>query len=238
MLGVVVWSRSRPSGTSGPPVRREPLAPRSATFVTLAGAALLATLILHTGFEQRLRKARAAEYAKRAAEQRRPRGATGRQERAQRAPPLGRDRDRRRARSAAPPSCCSRAAGRSARRARGASDAEARRCRSRSTSRSTTSAHDPDLRRAIVAAYARMERALARVGLAAPPVGGAVRVRRAGAREPRHERRQPRGASRRSSSGQSSATMSRSRAMRDEAIDALVAVRDELRRPVGEPVPA
>ena len=48
---------------------------------------------------------------------------------------------------------------------------------------------EPDLRRAIIAAYARMERALAAAGTPAPPCRGAARVRRTGAPLARHERR-------------------------------------------------
>ncbi len=62
MLGIVIWALFSEK-TKGTPVRRSNWN-LSSYFVTLAGAALLATLIMHTGFEQRLRKA-AAEYAKR-----------------------------------------------------------------------------------------------------------------------------------------------------------------------------
>jgi hypothetical protein len=97
--------------------------------------------------------------------------------------------------------------------------------------------HDPDLRRAIVAAYARMEAALAYAGLPRRPAEApfeyleraltaldtsAESVRRLTAlfewAKYSHHEPDP--------------------AMRDEAIDALVAVRDELRAPTEEQVPA
>jgi hypothetical protein len=96
---------------------------------------------------------------------------------------------------------------------------------------------DPNLRRAIIAAYARMEHALARVGLARHPaeapfeyVERALRSLDTSADAVRrltglfewakfsHHEPEPQ--------------------MRDEAIDALVAVRDELRAPDRETVPA
>lgn len=96
---------------------------------------------------------------------------------------------------------------------------------------------DPDLRRAIVAAYARMEAALARAGLPRHPAeapfeyldralaslhASAGSVRRLTAlyewAKFSHHEPEP--------------------AMRDEAVDALVAVRDELRAPAEERVPA
>ena len=93
--------------------------------------------------------------------------------------------------------------------------------------------NDPDLRRAIVAAYARMERALEQHRPRRASRGGAVRVHRAGARR----------ASRRARSRRERLTTLFEWAkfshhepepqMRDEAIDALVAVRDELREPDG-----
>ena len=234
MLGVVVWALFSEK-TKGTPVRRSNWNLLS-YFVTLAGAALLATLIMHTGFEQRLRKA-AAAVAKRQQSGQAQAGQPRRRERAQRAHPLGRGRDRRRARSAAPPSCCSPAAGRSAHRARGASGAEARRSRSHSTSRSTTSAADPDLRRAIVAAYARMERALDSIGLGRRPseapfeyIGRALASLETSAE-----------AAERLTTLFEWAKFSQHEPephMRDEAIDALVAVRDELRRPASDPVAA
>jgi hypothetical protein len=97
--------------------------------------------------------------------------------------------------------------------------------------------NDPNLRRAIVAAYARMEQALGRAGLPRDPaeapfeyVERALRSLDTSAESARrltalferakfsHHEPEPE--------------------MRDEAIDALVAVRDELARPVEEVVPA
>lgn len=97
--------------------------------------------------------------------------------------------------------------------------------------------NDPDLRRAIVAAYARMEAALAHAGLPRRPAEApfeyleraltaldtsAESVRRLTAlfewAKFSHHEPDP--------------------AMRDEAVDALVAVRDELRAPAEEQVPA
>ena len=49
--------------------------------------------------------------------------------------------------------------------------------------------NDPDLRRAIIAAYARMETALGAAGIPRAPCRGAARVRRTGSPLPRHERR-------------------------------------------------
>jgi hypothetical protein len=97
--------------------------------------------------------------------------------------------------------------------------------------------NDPDLRRAIVAAYARMEASLAQAGLPRRPSEApfeyldraltaldtsAASVRRLTALFERakfsHHEPDP--------------------AMRDEAVDALIAVRDELRTPTEEQVPA
>ncbi len=97
--------------------------------------------------------------------------------------------------------------------------------------------NDPNLRRAIVAAYARMEQALGRAGL------------------PRHPAEAPFEYVERALLSLDTSTESARRLtalferakfsqhepepeMRDEAIDALVAVRDELARPVEETVPA
>jgi hypothetical protein len=97
--------------------------------------------------------------------------------------------------------------------------------------------NDPDIRRAIIAAYARMERALAEVGMGRAPAeapfeylerslaeldAGADGARRLTelferAKFSQHEPAE---------------------AMRREAIDALVAVRDDLRQPEAEAVPA
>jgi Domain of unknown function (DUF4129) len=97
--------------------------------------------------------------------------------------------------------------------------------------------NDPDLRRAIVAAYARMEAALARAGL------------------PRHAAEAPFEYLERALGALDTSAESVRRltalfewakfshhepdpAMRDEAVDALVAVREELRAPAEEQVPA
>lgn len=96
---------------------------------------------------------------------------------------------------------------------------------------------DPDLRRAIVAAYARMEHALAGVGLPRHPaeapfeyVARALQSLEAGA-----------AAAERLTSLFEWAKFSQHEPwpeMRDEAVDALLAVRDELRRPAADAVPA
>jgi hypothetical protein len=96
---------------------------------------------------------------------------------------------------------------------------------------------DPDLRRAIVAAYARMERALESIGIGRHPseapfeyIGRALASLETSADAAErlttlfewakfsHHEPEPH--------------------MRDEAIDALIAVRDELRRPASDPVAA
>ena len=95
----------------------------------------------------------------------------------------------------------------------------------------------PDVRRAIIAAYARMERALAYAGLPRAPA------------ETPHEYLErslveldaSAGAARQLTDLFERAKFSQhepAESMRDEAIDALVAVRDELRRPEAAPVPA
>jgi Domain of unknown function (DUF4129) len=96
---------------------------------------------------------------------------------------------------------------------------------------------DPDLRRAIVAAYARMERALAGAGLARRPAEAPFEYmeRALTSLEASAE------AARRLTALFECAKFSHHEpgpAMRDEAIDALVAVRDELRRPAETAVPA
>ena len=98
---------------------------------------------------------------------------------------------------------------------------------------------EPDLRKAIIAAYARMERALAVVGLARHPAEAPLEyVERALA-----ELHASAGAARRLTDLFEWAKFSQHEPepqMRDEAIDALVAVRDELRQPepVEQPVAA
>jgi Domain of unknown function (DUF4129) len=96
---------------------------------------------------------------------------------------------------------------------------------------------EPDLRKAIIAAYARMERALAMVGLPRLPAEAPLEyVERALA-----ELDTSTGAIGRLTHLFEWAKFSQHEpepSMRDEAIDALVAVRDELRAPAGEPVAA
>jgi hypothetical protein len=96
--------------------------------------------------------------------------------------------------------------------------------------------NDPDLRRAIVAAYARMEQALGRAGLPRNPAEAPFE----------YIERALRGLDTSSESARRlTALFERAKfshhepepEMRDEAIDALVAVRDELARPVEEVVP-
>ena len=94
---------------------------------------------------------------------------------------------------------------------------------------------EPDLRRAIVAAYARMERALAAAGLARRPAEAPLEYVERALRE--LEASGP--AASRLTDLFEWAKFSQHEPepeMRDEAIDALVAVRDELRE--AEPEPA
>lgn len=96
---------------------------------------------------------------------------------------------------------------------------------------------EPDLRKAIIAAYARMEHALARAGLPRRPAEAPTEyVERALA-----ELETSAAAARRLTDLFEWAKFSHhapAEQMRDEAIDALVAVRDELRRPAEKPVAA
>lgn len=96
---------------------------------------------------------------------------------------------------------------------------------------------EPDLRKAIIAAYARMEQALALAGLPRRPSEAPLEyVERA-----LGELETSAGAIRRLTDLFEWAKFSHHEpeaSMRDEAIDALVAVRDELRRPAAEPVAA
>jgi Domain of unknown function (DUF4129) len=97
--------------------------------------------------------------------------------------------------------------------------------------------HDPNIRRAVVAAYARMERALAHAGVPRAPAEAPYEYLErslveldAGAE-----------AARRLTDLFQRAKFSHhepAESMRDEAIDALIAVRDDLRRPASDPVPA
>ena len=204
------------------------------SLLMFAGAALLAVLILHSGFEQRLRKA-AADVAKRQhAGQQFERGAKGTEVRNARirwdeivvvVALLGgtaillvaRGRTRRLPRLL-----------------RGERASAVSRALDDSIDDLLT---DPDLRRAIVAAYARMERALAGAGL------------------PRHPAEAPFEYVARALTSLDASAASAERLtelfewakfshhepgpeMRDDAVAALVAVRDELRRPEAEPVPA
>jgi hypothetical protein len=96
--------------------------------------------------------------------------------------------------------------------------------------------NDPDLRRAIVAAYARMEQALGRAGLPRHPAEAPFEY---------VERALQSFDTSSESARRLTALFERAKfshhdpepGMRDEAIDALVAVRDELARPVEEAVP-
>jgi hypothetical protein len=96
---------------------------------------------------------------------------------------------------------------------------------------------DPNLRRAIIAAYARMEDALARAGLERSPAEAPYEyLERALV-----ELDASADAARRLTDLFERAKFSHhepAETMRTEAIDALVAVRDELRAPVKEPLPA
>ncbi len=97
--------------------------------------------------------------------------------------------------------------------------------------------NDPDLRRAIIAAYARMERALAAVGIGRRPSEAPFEY-------------MERALTSLDTSAESAERLTElfewakfshhepRPEMREDAIDALVAVRDELRRPAAEPVPA
>ncbi len=232
MLGVVVYALF-PERRGASPASRRPWHLLS-TVAALAGAAVLATVILHTGFEQRLRRA-AVDLAKR--QQNGP---------GQQAAKGGKNVRNPRLRwdeiaivvalvgGTAVVLLATRRAGKTPRpwRLRGDEAVSLALDESLDDLRD-----DPDLRRAIVAAYARMERALAGAGLRRHPAeapfeymaraltsldasaGSAERLTTLfeWAKFSQHESRPE---------------------MRDEAIDALVAVRDELRRPVAEPVPA
>jgi ABC-type nickel/cobalt efflux system permease component RcnA len=95
---------------------------------------------------------------------------------------------------------------------------------------------DPDLRRAIVAAYARMEAALADAGIPRAPAEAPYEY----LERSLVELEAGGDAARRLTDLFQRAKFSHhepAESMRDEAIDALVAVRDDLRRPVPEPVP-
>ena len=96
---------------------------------------------------------------------------------------------------------------------------------------------DPDVRRAIVAAYARMERALAYAGLPRAPAEAPYEY----LERSLVELDASADAARRLTDLFERAKFSQhepAESMRDEAIDALVAVRDEVRRPEAAPVAA
>jgi Domain of unknown function (DUF4129) len=96
---------------------------------------------------------------------------------------------------------------------------------------------DPDVRRAIIAAYARMERALAYAGLPRAPSEAPYEY----LERSLVELDASADAARRLTDLFERAKFSQhepAESMRDEAIDALVAVRDEVRRPAAAPVTA
>jgi hypothetical protein len=96
---------------------------------------------------------------------------------------------------------------------------------------------DPDVRRAIIAAYARMERALGAAGLPRRPAEAPFEY----LARSLVELDASRAAAERLTDLFEHAKFSHhelGEPMRDEAIDALAAVRDDLRRPLPEPVPA
>ena len=96
---------------------------------------------------------------------------------------------------------------------------------------------EPDLRKAIIAAYARMERALALAGLPRRPAEAPLEY----VERTLGELETSSGAIRRLTDLFEWAKFSPHEpepSMRNEAIEALVAVRDELRAPAAEPVPA
>ena len=96
---------------------------------------------------------------------------------------------------------------------------------------------DPDVRRAIIAAYARMERALGYAGLPRAPAEAPYEY----LERSLVELDASAGAARRLTDLFERAKFSQhepAESMRDEAIEALVAVRDELRRPEAAPVAA
>jgi hypothetical protein len=233
MLAIVIWALFSEK-TKGTPVRRSNWNLLS-YFVTLAGAALLATLIMHTGFEQRLRKAADAFAKKQQSGQ------------AQSGQPAGKNVRNARIRwdevaivvvllgGTAVVLLASRRTKRAPRPWRFGRRGDAV---SLALDESLDDLRaDPDLRRAIVAAYARMERALESIGLGRHPseapfeyIGRALASLETSADAAErlttlfewakfsHHEPEP--------------------SMRDEAVDALVAVREELRAPAEERVPA
>jgi len=232
MLGVVVYAAiSQRWRTGGPPRRTR--SHLLSSLLMFAGAALLALIILNTGFEQRLR--RLEQLGKNPAGQ------------AQRPlhPALKNARNARLrwdeiaiVLALLGGAAIVVLAGRSAKKAPRAWGLGRQEALSLALDESLDDLrNDPDLRRAIVAAYARMEAALASAGLPRHPAEApfeyleralgaletsAVSVRRLTAlfewAKFSHHEPEP--------------------AMRDQAVDALVAVRDELRKPVEDGVPA
>ncbi|MEP6813193.1 MAG: DUF4129 domain-containing protein, partial [Actinomycetota bacterium] len=165
MLGIVVWALFSDK-TKGTPVRRSNWHLLS-YFGTLAGAAVIASLILHSGFEQRLRKAADAFAKKNQGGQ------------AQAGQPVGKNVRNARIRwdevaivvvligGTAVVLLARRNTKRAPRPWRLGRRGEAV---SFAVDESLDDLrNDPDLRRAIVAAYARMERALETIGLGRRP---------------------------------------------------------------------
>jgi len=233
LLAVVVYSvLSQRAAGGGPPRRgRSQLL---SSLIMLVGSALLAWFILHSGFEQRLRHLDQQLQKNQQGQAQRPLRPAPKNVRDARlrwdeiavvAALLG---------GAAIVVLAGRNAKRTPRRWRFGGEAAVSLALDESLD---DLRNDPDLRRAIVAAYARMENALARAGLPRHPAEapfeyveralgaldtGAESVRRLTAlfewAKFSHHEPEPE--------------------MRDEAIDALVAVRDELRRPVEDLVSA
>ena len=226
MLGIVIWSLFS-DRTKGTPVRRSNWNLLS-YFVTLAGAAVIASLLIHSGFEQRLRKAADAFAKKNRAGQ------------TQAGQPVGKNVRNARIRwdeiaivavllgGTAVVLLASRNTKRAPRPWRLGRRGEAV---SFALDESLDDLrNDPDLRRAIVAAYARMERALESIGLGRHPAEAPFEYieRALTSLETSAE------AAERLTTLFEWAKFSHHEPephMRDEAIDALIVVRDELRKP-------
>ena len=185
VVAVAVWGllSFRPSDRHA--ARAQPLS--SATLLSVAGGAAIALLLLHAHFLERFRQLDQRANQQHQTGSGRPDVPAAAEHRARRAAPLGRGGDRRRA---------VRRSDRLRRRgpleetaalaARGA--AARRQAVSVALDESLDDLrNEPDLRRAIIAAYARMEARARRRRARAPPVGGAARVPGARADEPRHE---------------------------------------------------
>ena len=227
MLGVVVWALFSRAG-EGHAASHGATGTSSATFLTLAGAAR--DRIAHPAHGLRAAapqgRGRVREARSRA---RRPgRGSRRGRTCATRGSAGTRSRSSSCC-SAAPPSCCSRAAS-----TKRAAAPVAPRARGEAVSLALDESlddlrADPDLRRAIVAAYARMERRSRSVGLGRAPRRRRPSSTSAGRSRASKRARQPR---ERLTTLFEWAKFSHHEPephMRDEAIDALVAVRDELR---------